>query len=61
MRVNKTARDQEPALQPGHLEDINRLSRTPLTEAEVYAFPSGCVTTRWTGTRSGFLPRPWSS
>ena len=38
MRVNKTARDREPALQPGHLEDINRLSRTPLTEAEVYAF-----------------------
>ena len=38
MKIIKTSQEPQAVLQPGHLEDINRLSRTPLTEAEVYAF-----------------------
>ena len=38
MNVIKTSREAGAALQPGHLEDINRLSRAPLTQEEVYAF-----------------------
>ena len=38
MKIIKTYSESPAALQPGHLEDINRLSRSPLTEAEVYAF-----------------------
>ena len=39
MRIQKTS--QQPAgsgLLPGHLEDINRLSRASLSAQEVYAF-----------------------
>ena len=39
MKVTKRAQAVQAVLQPGHLEDINRLSRTPLTQEEVYAFP----------------------
>lgn len=38
MKIIKTSQEPQAVLQPGHLEDINRLSRTPLTEAELYAF-----------------------
>ena len=38
MKIIKTSQEPQAVLQPGHLEDINRFSRTPLTEAEVYAF-----------------------
>ena len=38
MKIIKTSQEPQAILQPGHLEDINRRSRTPLTEAEVYAF-----------------------
>ena len=37
MKIIKTSQ-QSQALLPGHLEDINRLSRAPLTEEQVYAF-----------------------
>ena len=36
MKIIKTSQEPQAVLQPGHLEDINRLSRTPLTEAEVF-------------------------
>ena len=39
MKVTKRAQAVQAVLQPGHLEDINRLSRTPLTQEEVYVFP----------------------
>ncbi len=39
MNITKTSSQPRARLQPGHLEDINRLSRTPLTEEQVYAFP----------------------
>ena len=38
MNVIKTSQEAGAALQPGHLEDINRLSRAPLTQEEVYTF-----------------------
>ena len=38
MKIIKTSQQPQAVLQPGHLEDINRLSRTPLNEADVYAF-----------------------
>ena len=38
MKIIKTSQEERSTLQPGHLEDINRLSRTPLTQEEVYTF-----------------------
>lgn len=38
MKIIKTSQEPQAILQPGHLEDINRLSRAPLNEADVYAF-----------------------
>ena len=39
MKVIKISQESGKNLQPGHLEDINRLSRTPLTADQVYVFP----------------------
>ena len=39
MRIQKTSRQPASSgLLPGHLEDINRLSRAPLSAEEVYVF-----------------------
>ena len=39
MKIIKISQEPGRDLQPGHLEDINRLSRTPLTADQVYVFP----------------------
>ena len=38
MKIIKISQEPGRDLQPGHLEDINRLSRTPLTAEQVYVF-----------------------
>ena len=46
MKIIKTSQEPQAVLQPGHLEDINRLSRTPLTEAVCIQIKAGIFACR---------------